>query len=82
MLNGVREFDTEVFKLDSGKYSVQDSWRFIEADEAAVFGVAVHATLLFVAAFALNVTPHEAVHALAGCLLGFNSTLFSNVGES
>lgn len=28
------------------------------------------------AAFALNVTPHEAVHAAVGYLLGFSSTLF------
>jgi len=33
-------------------------------------------TLLFVVAFALNGTPHEAAHALTSYLLGFNSTLF------
>jgi hypothetical protein len=43
---------------------------------AATFGIAVRPTLLFVAAFALNITPHEAVHALVGYLLGFSSTLF------
>jgi hypothetical protein len=40
------------------------------------FSIAVRPTLLFVAAFALNITPHEAVHALVAYLLGFNSTLF------
>jgi hypothetical protein len=40
------------------------------------FGIAARPTLLFVAAFALNVTPHEAVHAGVAYLLGFNSTLF------
>jgi len=33
-------------------------------------------TLLFIVAYALNVTPHEFVHALTGYLLGFNSTVF------
>lgn len=40
------------------------------------FGIAARPTLLLVAAFALNVTPHEAVHAGVAYLLGFNSTLF------
>ncbi len=40
------------------------------------FGIAARPTLLFVAAFALNVTPHEAVHAGVAYLLGFDSTLF------
>jgi Peptidase M50B-like len=40
------------------------------------FGIAVRPTLLFVAAFALNVTPHEAAHAVVAYLLGFSSTLF------
>ena len=39
-------------------------------------GVAVRPTLLFMAAFALNVTPHEAAHATVAYLLGFNSTLY------
>ena len=39
-------------------------------------GVAVRPTLLFMTAFALNVTPHEAAHATAGYLLGFSSTLY------
>lgn len=47
-----------------------------ESGKPATFGVAVRPTLLFVAAFALNISPHEAAHALAGYLLGFNSTLF------
>ena len=40
------------------------------------WGAACRPTLLFVAAYALSVTPHEAVQALTGYLLGFNSTLF------
>lgn len=40
------------------------------------FGIVVRPTLLFVAAFALNITPHEAVHALVAYFLGFSSTLF------
>jgi hypothetical protein len=40
------------------------------------WGVACRPTLLFVAAFALSITPHEAVHALTSYLLGFSSTLF------
>jgi hypothetical protein len=39
-------------------------------------GVAVRPTLLFMTAFALNVTPHEAAHATASYLLGFSSTLY------
>ena len=42
----------------------------------ATLGAAVRPTLLFVVAFALNITPHEAVHALVSYLLGFSSTLF------
>jgi hypothetical protein len=38
--------------------------------------VAVRPTLLFMTAFALNVTPHEAAHATAGYMLGFSSTLY------
>jgi len=37
---------------------------------------AIRPTLLFVTAFALNVTPHEIAHAIAGYLLGFDSTVF------
>jgi hypothetical protein len=42
----------------------------------ATLGAAVRPTLLFVVAFALNITPHEAAHALVSYLLGFSSTLF------
>ena len=38
--------------------------------------VAVRPTLLFVAAYALTSTPHEAAHALYAYSLGFSSTLF------
>ena len=31
---------------------------------------------MFVVAFALNVTPHEILHAITSYLLGFNSTVF------
>ena len=37
---------------------------------------AARPTLLFVVAYALNTTPHEAVHAFTAYLLGFNSTIF------
>lgn len=47
-----------------------------ESATPATFGSIVRPTLLFVAAFALNISPHEAAHALVGYLLGFNSTLF------
>jgi hypothetical protein len=40
------------------------------------WGIACRPTLLFVAAFALSITPHEAVHAITSYFLGFNSTLF------
>jgi hypothetical protein len=40
------------------------------------WGVACRPTLLFVMAYALNVTPHEIVHALTSYALGFNSTVF------
>jgi hypothetical protein len=39
-------------------------------------GVAVRPTLLFVTGFALNATPHEAVHAATAYMLGFSSTLY------
>jgi hypothetical protein len=39
-------------------------------------GIAVRPTLLFVTAFALNATPHEAVHAATAYMLGFSSTLY------
>ncbi|MGA3373985.1 MAG: hypothetical protein ABSC48_19760 [Terracidiphilus sp.] len=41
-----------------------------------IWGVACRPTFVFVAAFALSITPHEAVHAITGYLLGFSSTLF------
>jgi hypothetical protein len=46
------------------------------SEAPGTFGIAIRPTLLFVAAFALSVTPHEAVHAVAAYLLGFSSTLF------
>lgn len=41
-----------------------------------IWGVVCRPTVLFVVAFALCVTPHEAVHAITSYLLGFSSTLF------
>jgi hypothetical protein len=46
------------------------------AGAAYIVGVAFRPTLLFMTAFALNVTPHEAAHAVASYMLGFNSTLY------
>jgi len=43
---------------------------------AYLIGVAVRPTLLFTAAFALNITPHEAAHATTSYMLGFSSTLY------
>jgi len=40
------------------------------------WGVACRPTLLFVVAYALNVTRHEVVHALTSYWLGFDSTVF------
>lgn len=40
------------------------------------FSIAARPTVLFLAAFAFNVSPHEAVHAIVAYLLGFNSTVF------
>jgi hypothetical protein len=47
-----------------------------KSDVSHTWGVAFRPTLLFVAGYALNVTPHEIVHALTSYLLGFNSTVF------
>ncbi len=41
-----------------------------------VWPTAARPTLLFVAAYALNSSPHEATHALIAYALGFDSTLF------
>jgi hypothetical protein len=46
------------------------------APKPSVWGITCRPTFLFVTAFALSVSPHEAVHAITGYLLGFNSTLF------
>jgi|SRR5579875_1534233 len=46
------------------------------SNEPNVWGIACRPTLLFVAAYALNITPHEAVHALTSYSLGFSATLF------
>lgn len=47
-----------------------------KSDASSSWGVSCRPTLLFVMAFALNVTPHEIVHAITSYLLGFNSTVF------
>jgi hypothetical protein len=41
-----------------------------------LLGVACRPTLLFIAAYALNMIPHEAAHAAVAYILGFSSTLF------
>jgi len=48
----------------------------LKSDVSSSWGVCCRPTLLFVVAFALNVTPHEVVHAITSYLLGFNSTVF------
>jgi hypothetical protein len=40
------------------------------------WGAACRPTLLFIAAYALSMTPHDAAHAFVAYLLGFSSTLF------
>lgn len=47
-----------------------------ESDAPHTWGIAFRPTFLFVVAYALNVTPHEIVHALTSYSLGFNSTVF------
>jgi hypothetical protein len=47
-----------------------------KSDVSTSWGVSCRPTLLFVVAFALNMTPHEIVHAITSYLLGFNSTVF------
>src|SRR5271154_1196075 len=47
-----------------------------KSDVSHSWGVAFRPTLLFVVAFALNVTPHEIVHAITSYWLGFNPTVF------
>ena len=48
----------------------------LKSDVSPNWGAACRPTLLFVIAFALNVTPHEVVHGITSYLLGFNSTVF------
>src|ERR1700724_3329681 len=52
------------------------SSRSLKSDVSSSWGVSCRPTLLFVVSFALNVTPHEIVHAITSYLLGFNSTVF------
>ena len=56
--------------------SATDQISQLGATEQGKLGSALRPTLLFVAAFALNISPHEAAHALAGYVMGFSSTLF------
>lgn len=42
----------------------------------STLAAAARPTILFVVAYALNTTPHEAFHALTAYWLGFNSTIF------
>jgi hypothetical protein len=51
------------------------------AGAANILGVAFRPTLLFMTAFALNVTPHEAAHAVASYMLGSNSALYQMWGN-
>src|ERR1700676_1267594 len=48
----------------------------LKSDVSSGWGVSCRPTLLFAVAFALNVTPHEIIHAITSYLLGFNSTVF------
>jgi hypothetical protein len=46
------------------------------SERLSTLAVAARPTILFVVAYALNTTPHEAFHALTAYMLGFNSTIF------
>jgi len=48
----------------------------LTSDVSSSWGASCRPTLLFVVAFALNVTPHETAHAITSYLLGFNATVF------
>src|ERR1700736_5308342 len=48
----------------------------LKSDVSSSWGVGCRPTLLFVVAYALNVTPHEIVHAITSYVLGFDSTVF------
>ena len=50
--------------------------KIVRSEPLGTFGIGIRPTLLLVAAFALNGTPHEAAYAVAAYLLGFSSTLF------
>jgi len=47
-----------------------------KSDASHTWAIACRPTLLFAVAYALNVTPHEIVHALTSYSLGFSSTVF------
>lgn len=53
-----------------------DSAATAGADRLRKISIAARPTILFLAAFAFNVSPHEAVHAIVAYFLGFSSTLF------
>jgi hypothetical protein len=48
----------------------------IEPSHTVGWWTACRPTLVFLAAYACNVTPHEAVHAITSYFMGFNSMLF------
>ena len=55
---------------------LSDSSAATSADRLRKISIASRPTILFVAAFAFNISPHEAVHAIIAYFLGFSSTLF------
>lgn len=55
---------------------VRDLSKPARTDRLRKISIAARPTVLFPAAFAINVSPHEAVHAIVAYFLGFSSTLF------
>lgn len=56
--------------------ALSDSSAATRTGRIRTISIAARPTLLFLAAFAFNISPHEAVHAIVAYSLGFSSTLF------
>jgi hypothetical protein len=72
-------FQTVSRKLWENRFTIAFSRMNTQTPKSEVsptWAVACRPTLLFVVAYALNVTPHEIVHALTSYSLGFSSTVF------
>lgn len=56
--------------------ALSDSSAATRTGRIRTISIAARPTLLFLAAFAFNINPHEAAHAIVAYSLGFSSTLF------